>query len=150
MQRWRVAKLVTDFSGCSHLSRVYALRAESSEAAAMSAFGLRAVTNGTRSPNVQVENSMTSRRAMMRLPGSQGSISSHCSRLIQTCHRFSPRRRLSTHIERHGLVSGGFVAHMHFNGDKKYPILNPRAIRRLTDAIRSLDAEREIRALFLR
>ena len=34
-------------------------------------------------------------------------------------------RKFSTNVERKALPSGGFVAHLRFEGDKKYPILNP-------------------------
>jgi hypothetical protein len=54
----------------------------------------------------------------------------------------------STYVERNTLPSGGFVAHLRFNGQKKYPILDPKAIEKLTNKLRDLSEQNEIRALF--
>ncbi|KIW08568.1 uncharacterized protein PV09_00533 [Verruconis gallopava] len=60
------------------------------------------------------------------------------------------QRHFSTQVERTGLTSGGFAAHLFFYGSKKYPILNPVAIERLVDELGKLDRQHEVRVLFLR
>lgn len=62
----------------------------------------------------------------------------------------SALRCLSTTVERHNLSSGGYTAHLHFHGNKKYPILNPEAIQKLTYELAKLNGQDELRALFLR
>ena len=64
--------------------------------------------------------------------------------------RCASRRCFSTTIEHTKLPSGGHVAHLRFAGEKKYPILHPSAIEKLTSEIQKLDGQQGLRALFFR
>lgn len=64
--------------------------------------------------------------------------------------RRTARLSFSTSVEHKKLPSGGSVAHLWFSGEKKYPILNPPAIAKLSAELRTLNESAELRALFLR
>ena len=64
--------------------------------------------------------------------------------------RVSFRRSLSTEISRKPLQSGGHISHLSFKGPKKYPILSPDGLSHLTESIKSIDDEQDVRAIFLR
>ena len=70
--------------------------------------------------------------------------------LRQPRRNISPNRCFSTSLETNQLPTGGHVAHLSFKGEKKLPILNPAALVTLTNTIRSLASDGNLRGLFLR
>jgi hypothetical protein len=56
----------------------------------------------------------------------------------------------STSVEHRKLPTGGHCAHLWFTGRKKYPILDPPAIEKLTNELEILNDDASLRALFLR
>jgi len=68
----------------------------------------------------------------------------------QPRRNISPTRHFSTALETNPLPTGGHVAHLSFQGEKKLPILNPAALVILTDTIHTLASDGDLRGLFMR